>query len=204
MELDTGASFSVMSSKTYNSLWPSDIRPELKPSCASLTTYTGEAIQVLGQISVHISYQTQKHTLPLLVVPADGPTLLGRDWLAKLKLNWNKIYQLCSHSDVLLQQVLDRYSSVFSGSLGEISNAPASLHVDPLQAPKFFKAHQVPYSLKTKVEEELTRLQESGVISPVCYSEWAAPIVPVVKNDGNIRLCGDYKLTVNAVSRTDP
>ena len=99
---------------------------------------------------------------------------------------------------------MDRYPSVFSGSLGEISGASASLYVDPFQTPRFFKARQVPYSLKTKVEAELTRLQETGVVSPVRFSEWAAPIVPVVKRDGNIRICGDYKLTVNAVSKTDP
>ena len=33
------------------------------------------------------------------------------------------------------------------------------------------------------------------------YSRWVAPVVPVVKNDNrDIRICGDYKQTVNAVA----
>ena len=42
-----------------------------------------------------------------------------------------------------------------------------------------------------------------GVIEKVCYSEWAAPIVPVVKPDNSIRVCGDYKVTVNSVLEVD-
>ena len=80
----------------------------------------------------------------------------------------------------------------------------ATLPVDPSQQPRFYKALPVPYSLQTKVEAELTRLQDKGVISSVQFSDWAAPIIPVVKQDGNIRICGDYKLTINAVSKTDP
>ena len=55
----------------------------------------------------------------------------------------------------------------------------------------------MPYALRTKVEQELDRLEKSGIIEPVQFSEWAAPIVPVVKRDGAIRVCGDYKLTAN-------
>ena len=50
------------------------------------------------------------------------------------------------------------------------------------------------------MEEELKRLEAAGIIEPVTHSDWAAPVVPVVKGDGSIRLCGDYKLTVNRVA----
>ena len=41
------------------------------------------------------------------------------------------------------------------------------------------------------------------VIKPVCCSDWATQIVPVLKVHGKIRVCGDYKLTVNRVSHLE-
>ena len=61
----------------------------------------------------------------------------------------------------------------------------------------------MPYTLQAKVEDELNRLQTAGVIKPVKFSEWAAPIVPVVKPDGSIRICGDYKVTINQAAKPD-
>ena len=43
------------------------------------------------------------------------------------------------------------------------------------------------------------QLRGHGCIRKSCYSELAAPIVAVVKNDNSIRLCRDYKVTVNSV-----
>ena len=42
------------------------------------------------------------------------------------------------------------------------------------------------------------------IISPVEFSEWAAPIVPVAKPNGTVRICGDYKLTVNQATVLEP
>ena len=53
------------------------------------------------------------------------------------------------------------------------------------------------------MEEALERLENEGIIEPIGFSEWAAPIVPVVKRDGSIRVCGDYKLTINQAAQVD-
>ena len=48
------------------------------------------------------------------------------------------------------------------------------------------------------VKNELQRLEQQGVISPVVTSEWAAPIVVVKKADGQIRICGDFSTGLNS------
>lgn len=50
---------------------------------------------------------------------------------------------------------------------------------------------------------ELDCLEKAQIITPMKDSEWAASIVPLVKKDKTIRLCGDYKLTVNQAAATE-
>ena len=69
--------------------------------------------------------------------------------------------------------------------------------VDPTVAPRFYQPRPVAYTLRSKGVQELSRFEKQGVISPVKFSDWdAAPIVLDVKMDGTIRVCGDYKVTV--------
>ena len=53
------------------------------------------------------------------------------------------------------------------------------------------------------MEKKLARLETDGVIQPVQFSHWAAPTVPVVKQDGSIRICSDYKVTISLAAKTD-
>ena len=57
--------------------------------------------------------------------------------------------------------------------------------------------------LRGAVEHELDRLESVGVIERVSHSDWAAPIVAVPKSDGTVRICGDYKVTVNSALDID-
>ena len=41
------------------------------------------------------------------------------------------------------------------------------------------------------------------LISKVSHSDWATPIVAVPKKDGKLRLCSDYKVTINPVMEVD-
>ena len=192
MELDTGASLSVISEQTFHSI--ASTTDKLQSTDITLTTYTGHSLSILGTFDVQVCYQSQVHTLPLVVVQGQGPSLFGRSWLEEIKLDCNSIHTL---QNVSVSPLLDKYAPLFADKLGLLQGASAKLYVDPQATPKFFRARPVPYRLKEKVETKLDRLQKLGIISPVQHAEWATPIVPIMKKDGNIRLCGDYKVTVN-------
>ena len=49
------------------------------------------------------------------------------------------------------------------------------------------------------MDEELCRPEQAGVLKKVRTSEWASPIVCVTKKDNNVRICGDYEVTINGV-----
>ena len=95
--------------------------------------------------------------------------------------------------------MLSKYQDVFAEGLGTLIGIKAKIYVDQ----KYIKARAVPYELRTNVELEIERLEREGMISPVEFSEWAAPIVPVAKPSGTVRICGDCKLTINKVSKLD-
>ena len=61
----------------------------------------------------------------------------------------------------------------------------------------FRKARTVPYALKEKIEETLDKMVEDKILTPVEHSQFASPIVPVLKPDSTVRICGDYKSTLN-------
>lgn len=47
------------------------------------------------------------------------------------------------------------------------------------------------------MEKELEMMEDEGIIEPVEVSDWAKPIVCVPKTDRSVRVCGDYKVSVN-------
>ena len=202
MELDTGAAVTLISTKTHQQLFP-DV-PLINTSTV-LTTYTGEKIPVAGAREVKVRYGGKSYSLKLHVVEGGGPSLLGRDWLSMMRLDWAsiKLTNTQQSSQASMEALLDKYQEVFQEGLGKMSTFEASLHLKEKAIPKFCKARSVPLALKEAIELELARLEEAEVIEKVTYSQWAAPVVPVPKGDGKLRLCGDYKVTVNPMLEVD-
>lgn len=88
---------------------------------------------------------------------------------------------------------------MFKEELGNMKDFSVKLNLKPDSRPKFLKARPVPYAIRPKVEAELENLVKSGVLDPVSQSDWATPIVPVMKKDDSVRVCGDFKVTLNPV-----
>ena len=55
--------------------------------------------------------------------------------------------------------------------MGTLKGFEAKIYVDPDVVPKFHRARSVPYALRDKVERELQRLQDEGILEPVEHAE---------------------------------
>ena len=83
--------------------------------------------------------------------------------------------------------------------MGILHGIEATISVDQHATPRFHRYCPVPFAVKEKVKKTLQRQVAEGELIPMETSEWATPIVIVDKWDGNIHICGDFKLTVNPV-----
>ena len=105
------------------------------------------------------------------------------------------------------QQTSKNLKNLFQefNKLFDISNLPpihcgfkAHLHVNTDAQYRLFKARFVPYSLRSKIETELERLEGLSIISYVDAAEFSSiSIVPVLKPNGQVRICGDLSVSVN-------
>ena len=173
--------------------WP---RQKLVDSTLQLCTYCGEVLKVLGKWEAKVEYKGQVARLQVMVVKGSGPSLLGRNWLEHLKVDWAAVMVVRSKEE-LVKSLVEEFKEVFKEGLVTVKGMKAKLVTKDGIGPKFCKARPMPYALKEQVEEELDRLIREGILEPVEMAEWAALIVPVVKTDKKIRICGDFRLTIN-------
>ena len=195
MQVDTAADVTVMSESVANTI------PKLTvgKSGTVIKDYNNADIKVIGAANVDIQYGSQKVSgLPLIIVKGNGQALLGLDWLKCIKLDWHNILTVTKpDSTISDDDVLIQFKEVFEDKVGTVKNVKAGLVLKPDAVPKFCNPRPVPYALKMQVEMEIKRLESEGAWEKITYSDWATPLVPVMKENGRVRLCGDYKVTVN-------
>ena len=98
---------------------------------------------------------------------------------------------------VVVWRVCSKYADIFQEELGTMQGFEAQLHIKPDARPKFCRPRSVPLAIKGAIDQALDRMESSGILVKVSSSDWAAPIVPVPKKDGQFCICGDYKVSVN-------
>ena len=90
----------------------------------------------MGTVDVCVKCNRQEAVLPLVVVRGARPSLLGRNWLNKLKLNWEELFWV---HDITLKEILDKYKGVFEKGLGTVREFKAKIAIDHQATPKFLE-----------------------------------------------------------------
>ncbi|KFD69447.1 hypothetical protein M514_07922, partial [Trichuris suis] len=150
----------------------------------------------LGSITVSAARDSRSAKLKLLVARGSGPSLLGRNWFAPLGISL--VYHLREKDRKgHIAKMKSDFAEVFQEGLGKYKGPTVSLSVLPDVEPKFMKSRPVPFALRAKADAEIRRLVKDGLLEPVADPKWTTPLVCVLKRDGSMRVCADYRATVN-------
>lgn len=198
-EIDSGSTYTIVSENQAQRIWNNKM-PVFGKCKINLQTWTCNKVELLGSIQVLVEYKDFRGNLDLLIAKGSGHSLLGRNWFQALGIKIDGINMI---TDNTVLKKLEKYKNVFTKKLGVYKGPQVKVHIRDDAAPVFFRCRPVPFAIRDRVCEEIDRLVKNDIIEPIPYSNWATPIVPVTKADGRIRLCGDYRLTVNSVTETD-
>lgn len=100
-----------------------------------------------------------------------------------------------------LQELKSKYGTVISTIPGNNKDVCMEIEVEkgkPISIPPY----RIPIRWRDKLAAEIKTLLDLEVIEP-SSSPWAAPVVCVMKPDGSLRMCVDYR-ALNKVTKADP
>ena len=168
---DTGADISCMDLKTVEQQgWDQAIRPTRK----FIRCFGGGSVEVLGELTKPVRYQTTQAPVNFLIVEGGTNVLANQDCVRLKILKW-----------------LNNYNN--KQVLAYMSKVVYKLYLKPGACPVAHKERPVPFALRAAVTEDLNRLIHDGVLVPAGPSNWASPIVVVRRSNGTIRICGDFR-----------
>lgn len=196
MEIDTGSAATIISSETLKQI-PRLGCGKLLETKVTFKTYDQNLIRPIGSALVNVKYKSFEGNLSLYVVKGNHTSIMGRGWINKLNIFPTNVNLVEANENYDLKKLLQKFSNLFDGEVCPVKNCMYDIQMKENTQPRFLRARQVPFSLQTRVEAEIHRLEKEGTITKVNSADWATPIVPVVKPNNSIRLCADYSQTVN-------
>lgn len=202
MDWDPGASYSIISYE----MWKKIGKPHLS-TAPVLKAYGGFVLHALGLTHVSVRWNRIQKYLSVVVIKHAKPMLFGLPWCEAFHMEFPEgVYSLKhanGRSDInqQLKQLINEYKQLFEDTLGKVVDYKIKLHIKKDAKPVHAPARPIKFGIKKNVEAELDRLVSQGIITELDPNEtpieWATPTVNVPKKNGGIRICGDFRTTIN-------
>ncbi|XP_055591080.1 uncharacterized protein K02A2.6-like [Uranotaenia lowii] len=199
LQLDCGSDISVVSQDVWNKIGG----PTINATQMQATTASGGPLELLGEFTSSVTISNVTREQQCYVTSVNNLNVIGLDWMDAFDL-WSKpLAAQCNQVNLSKflnndQHFLTRFPEVFQNGLGHCTKTKVGLNLKPGALPVFRPKRPVPFHATQKVDEELERLQRLDIITPIDFSDWAAPIVVVKKPGGKVRICADYSTGLNA------
>ena len=187
---DTGSPLSFLSERSLRLVAPD---AQIQVTTTKVTGVTGHELPLIGKCFLSVSNSSKEFKTVCFYVTHAGPDILGLDGMRALQdkivlatnVGTNKSY--ANHIVELIQAC--------AKNEGGLNINPVKL--DITAEPIFMKRRPIAYGLQEPVKVTLDKLVAQRILEPIECSKWATPIVTPLKSDGQPRVCGDFKVTIN-------
>ncbi|XP_055923553.1 uncharacterized protein K02A2.6-like [Eupeodes corollae] len=199
LQFDTAADITIISKTNWIKLG----RPNLQPCKRSASDASRNILPLIGMFTTQIRHKNEVKIATVYVTSLPSLNIFRIDLIEKFGY-WNlPINSICNaitadmSKDLVLKEVQQKFPDVVSSKTGHCTKFQLRLELKPDSKPVYIPKRDVPYGVADLVEAELKRLENSGIITPITHSDWAAPIVVVRKPNNKIRICPDYSTGLN-------
>ena len=184
VKLDTGAQCNVLPLHVYKQI---NRNKPLKRLNSRLVSYSGHRLDTVGKVTLLVSTKDKYVAVEFEIVKNQATPIFG----LKTCLELNFISRLYSLSEsATSEEILENFSYVFEG-LGRLSTE-YKIQLDKVAKPVVHPPRKIPFAMKNKVKDELSRLERMRVIEKVSEpTEWVNSLVVVEKPNKKVRLCLD-------------
>ena len=112
---------------------------------------------------------------------------------ADLKQVVKELKHLCKPERKSLLKLLQKYESMFDGTLGTYTGSNYKIELQEGVKPYHAKPFPIPRVHEKTLRKEVDRLVKIGVLKRINNSEWAAPTFIIPKKNGTVRFISDFR-----------
>ena len=198
-QVDSGATCNLLPHRYL----PKDVT--LEDTDQRLTMYNKSEMKPRGKciLKLRNPKTKKKHKVLFYVVDTNTPILGSRaaQGMNLIKVQHENILNVSLENPITMSTILREHSEVFTGE--GCFGGELHLEVDKTITPVKTPLRRIPVALKKPLKQELSRLQELGIITKVeTPTDWISSLVVVKKPSGKMRICIDPKPLNRALKRS--
>lgn len=192
MLVDSGCKLNLIPDKTWEYLKNNRVRchKQVKEPNKILMAYGSKTpLKIKGSFEAAIKIGKKTEFSTIYVIEDGSRNLLGKD--TAIRLGVLKLGVDVNHVEHETRKPFPKFK-----------NTLIEIPTDPTIKPITQSYRRIPIPLEEKVKEKIQELLDSDIIEEVHEpSPWVSPLVPILKDNGDVRLCVDMRRANSAILR---